>query len=317
MTKRKIVLTGGAGFLLSHVAENYAAMDDEVVIFDCIEADKLPGYAKTLLGKSDTTAYVQGDIRDRDAVGKVIDGADMVYHFSALMGTSARFGQEIVTTEINIIGTINACQASLDAGVDYFIYPPRPMQTGWLTPYIIAKTASTQFVQMYHEVHGLPSVGLNIANAYGPRERAVLEANPMKKGEGRKMMATFIEKAIKNEPLPVMGDGLQSSDFVFVGDVVDACILAPTEAAVGRIIEIGTGIGTTVKDVAECIIRLTGSQSEIEFVPLRTGEKKIHTKSKTGDAETYLGWKWKTTLEEGLRKTIPWYAEQLRLPSPF
>ncbi|HJN22313.1 MAG TPA: NAD-dependent epimerase/dehydratase family protein [Rhodospirillales bacterium] len=317
MTKRKIVLTGGAGFLLSHVAENYAAMNDEVVIFDRIEADKLPSYAKTLLSETGNTAYVEGDIRDRDAVKRVIDGADMVYHFSALMGTSARFGQETATTEVNVIGTINACQAATDAGVDYFIYPPRPMQTGWLTPYIIAKTASTQFVQMYHQVYGLPTVGLNIANAYGPRERAVLEANPMKKGEGRKMMATFIEKAIKNESLPVMGDGQQSSDFVFVGDVVDACMKAPTPAAVGRIIEIGTGINTTVKDVAERIIKMTGSKSEIEFVSLRTGEKKIHTKSDTVDAEKYLGWKWKTTLEEGLKKTIPWYAEQLRLPSPL
>ena len=216
-------------------------MNDEVVIFDRIEADKLPSYAKTLLSETGNTAYVEGDIRDRDAVKRVIDGADMVYHFSALMGTSARFGQETATTEVNVIGTINACQAATDAGVDYFIYPPRPMQTGWLTPYIIAKTASTQFVQMYHQVYGLPTVGLNIANAYGPRERAVLEANPMKKGEGRKMMATFIEKAIKNESLPVMGDGQQSSDFVFVGDVVDACMKAPTPAAVGRIIEIEIG----------------------------------------------------------------------------
>ena len=114
-----------------------------------------------------------------------------------------------------------------------------------------------------------------------------------------------------------MGDGEQSSDFIFIEDVVDACMKAPTDAAVGRIIEIGTGINTSVLDVAKLIIKLTGSNSKIEFKPLRTGEKKIHTKSDIADAKNYLGWEPKTTLEEGLKKTIPWYAEQLGLPSPI
>ena len=317
MANRKIVLTGGAGFLLSYVAETYAAMGEHVVMFDRTGRNDLPEYAKTFLEDNPTASYVKGDIRDRKAVGKAMDGADMVYHFAALMGTSSRFGQEAVTTEVNVIGTLNACEAALNAGVRYFIYPPRPMETGWLTPYIITKTASTQFAQMYHQTYGLPTVGLNIANGYGPRERAVLEANPYKEGEGRKMMATFVECAIKGEPLPVMGDGEQSSDFIFIEDVVDACMKAPTGAATGRIIEIGTGIGTAVLDVARLIIELTGSPSKIEFKPLRTGEKKIHTKSDIADAKKYLGWEPKTSLEEGLRKTIPWYAEQLGVPSPI
>jgi UDP-glucose 4-epimerase len=187
------------------------------------------------------------------------------------------------------------------------------MQTGWLTPYIITKTAATQFVQMFHETYGLPTVGLNIANCYGPRERAVLEANPYKKGEGRKMMATFVENALRNEPLPVMGDGGQASDFVFVDDVVDALMSAPAAAAVGKIIEIGTGKSTSVLEVAKTIIRLTASRSEIKLVPMRTGEKKITTVSDCSDAKRYLGWQPKTSLEEGLRKTIPWYAKQLGL----
>jgi nucleoside-diphosphate-sugar epimerase len=316
MANRKIMLTGGAGFLLSYVAEAYAAMGDDVVIFENIKGNDLPNYAKKILQDYPTARYVEGDVRDRQALEKTMDGADLVYHFAALMGTSSRFRQEVTTTEVNIIGTLNACEAALNAGVKHFIYPPRPMQTGWLTPYIITKTASTQFTQMYHQTYGLPSVGLNISNGYGPRERAVLEANPYKPGEGRKMMATFVECAIKGDPLPVMGDGEQSSDFIFIGDVVDACMKAPADAATGRIIEIGTGINTSVLDVARLIIEITGSKSKIEFKPLRTGEKKINTKSDIADAKKYLGWEPKTTLAEGLRKTIPWYAEQLGLPSP-
>ena len=317
MANRRIVLTGGAGFILSYVAERYAAMGDDVLIFDGITHDKLPDYARKILEINKNTTYVEGDIRDKDAVEDTIKGAEIVYHFAALMGTSSRFKQEVVTTEVNVIGTLLACQAALNTGVQHFVYPPRPMETGWLTPYIISKTASTQFVQMYHETYGLPTVGLNIANCYGPRERSVLEANPYKKGEGRKMMATFVECALKGKPLPVMGDGGQSSDFVFIDDVVDACMKAPVDAAVGRIIEIGTGVDTSVLEVAKLIIKLTGSKSEIAFRPMRTGEKKIHTKSDIADAKKYLGWGSTTSLKDGLKKTIPWYADQMGLPSPI
>src|SRR5581483_10901306 len=316
MSGRKIVLTGGTGFILSHVAERYAEQGETVVLFDNNEQHQIPQYTLQLLEKHKNVSYVKGDICNKAAVEDAVQGADMVYHFAALMGTSSRFKQEVRTVEVNVIGTLHVCEAALKAGVKYFVYPPRPMQTGWLTPYIITKTASTQFTQMYHEVYGLPTVGLNISNIYGPRERAVLEANTLKPGEGRKMMATFIEAAIKNEPLPVMGDGEQSSDFIFIDDVIDACMLAPTQAAVGRIIEIGTGINTSVKRVAEMIIEITGSKSEIEFRKMRTGEVKIHTKSDPSDAEKYLGWKWKTALSDGLRRTIPWYAKQLGLDLP-
>jgi len=313
---RKIVMTGGTGFILSYVAERYAEIGDTVVLFDNNEQHQMPRYTVDLLEKRKNVSFIQGDIRDKVAVEDVIKGADIVYHYAALMGTSSRFKQEVRTIEVNVIGTLHVCQAALDANVKYYVYPPRPMQTGWRTPYIISKTASTELTQMYHEVYGLRTIGLNIANIYGPRERAVLEANPLKPGEGRKMMATFIEAAIKNEPLPVMGDGEQSSDFIFIDDVVDACMMAPNDAAIGRIIEVGTGINTSVKRVAELIIKITGSKSKIEFKPLRTGEVKIHTKSNLSDAKQFLGWEWKTKLEDGLRKTVPWYAQQLGLELP-
>jgi nucleoside-diphosphate-sugar epimerase len=316
MSGRKIVMTGGTGFILSYVAERYAEAGDTVVLFDNNEQHQMPRYTADLLEKRKNVSFVQGDIRDKAAVENVIKGADMVYHFAALMGTSSRFKQEVRTIEVNVIGTLHVCQAALDANVKYYIYPPRPMKTGWRTPYIISKTAATELTQMYHEIYGLRTVGLNIANCYGPRERAVLEANPLKPGEGRKMMATFVEAALKNEPLPVMGDGEQSSDFVFIDDVIDACMMAPTDAAIGRIIEVGTGINTSVKRVAEMIIELTGSKSKIEFKPLRTGEVKIDTTSDTVEAKKYLGWQWQTNLQDGLRKTIPWYAQQLGLELP-
>lgn len=316
MKTRKVVLTGGSGFILGYVGERYAEVSDEVVLFDNNQQHEMPKYTLDLLARHKNVRFVQGDITNKSDVEAVVKGAEVVYHFAALMGTSARFRQEVRTVEVNVLGMLHACQASLDAGVKYFVYPPRPILATWGTPYIITKTAATQFAQMYHNVYGLPTVGLLIANCFGPRERAVLEKNTLRPGEGRKMMATFIEAALKNEPLPVMGDGEQSSDFVFVDDVVDACMRAPRAEAIGQIMEIGTGVDTPVKEVAELIIELTGSKSQIKYIPLRTGEAKVHTRSDIALARKILGWEPKYSLREGLSRTIPWYAEQLGLECP-
>lgn len=317
MANRKIVLTGGTGFILSYVAERYAENGDEVVLFDNNQQHQMPQYTLDLLARRKNVRFVQGDISKKSDVEAVVKGAEIVYHFAALMGTSARFHQEVRTVEVNVLGMLHAAQASLDAGVKYFVYPPRPILAGWTTPYIISKTAATQFAQMYHSIYGLPTIGLLIANCYGPRERAVLEQNTLRPGEGRKMMATFIEAALKNEPLPVGGDGEQSSDFVFVDDVVDACMLAACDKAIGQVMDIGTGIATPVKKVAELIIELTGSKSKLKYIPLRTGETKVHTHSDIAAAKQYLGWTPHYSLREGLIRTIPWYAHQLGLKSPI
>ncbi|MCX5825995.1 MAG: GDP-mannose 4,6-dehydratase [Deltaproteobacteria bacterium] len=316
MKGRKVVLTGGTGLIMSNVAERHADMGDEVVLFDNNQQHDMYPETQTLLNEKKNVRFVQGDIRDAKAVAEVAKGAEIFYHFAALMGTSSRFKQEVITTEVNVIGTINACQAALDAGVKYYIYPPRPALSVWMTPYIITKTASTQFTLMYHAIYGLPAIGFNIANCYGPRERAVLEANSYKPGEGRKMMATFIEAALKNEDLPVMGDGEQSSDFVFIDDVIEAIMRAPRDAAIGQIMDIGTGINTPVKKVAEMIIEITRSKSKIKYMPLRTGEVKVHTKADNTNAKKILDWEPKTDLREGIKRTIPYYAKRLGVKSP-
>lgn len=311
MANQKIVLSGGTGFILGYVAERYADQGDEVVLVDNNQQHDMPAYSQELLKTRGNVHFVQADVTDAKALHDVMKGADIVYHFAALMGTSARFRQEVRTAEVNIIGMLNACQAALDNGVKYFVYPPRPVLSTWLTPYIITKTAATQFAQMFHEVYGLPTVGLLIGNCYGPRERPVLEKNTLMPGEGRKMMSTFIEAALKGEPIPVMGDGRQSSDFVFVDDVVEAAMRAPNPKAVGQIMEIGSGRDTAVEDVAKLIVELTGSKSEITHVPMRTGEKKVHTVSDIALAKELLNWEPKYSLREGLKRTIPWYAEKL------
>ncbi|MCL5422855.1 MAG: SDR family NAD(P)-dependent oxidoreductase [Nitrospirae bacterium] len=317
MKEGKVVMTGGTGFILSQVAERLADQGREIVLFDSNEQHSLPEYIKAFLEKNKNVTYIHGDVRDKAAVESVIKGAEIVYHFAALMGTSSRFKEwQIPTVEVNVIGTINVLEASLNAGVKYYIHPPRPALAVWLTPYIISKTAQTLFTQMYHVVYGLPTIGHNIANCYGPRERPILNPNPSKPHEGRKFVASSIIAALKNEPVIVFGDGEQSSDFVYIDDVVEA-LLTLQESAIGQVVDIGTGISTPVKDVAALIIKLTKSKSKIEYLPMRTGEIKLDTKSDLTNVRKYLpSWKPKTSLEEGLRKTIPYYAKLVGVKSP-
>lgn len=317
MKEGKIVITGGTGFIMSHVAERYAEMGKDLVLFDNNQQHALYQETQELLNKKKNVKFVQGDTRDRAAVDALVKDAEIVYHFAALMGTSSRFKEwEIPTVEVNVIGTINVLQASLSSGVKYFVHPPRPALAVWQTPYIISKTAQTLFTQMYNTIYGLPTIGLNIANCYGPRERGVLNPNPLRPHEGRKMVASNITAALKNEALVVFGDGEQSSDFVFIDDIVDACMRAPRDTAIGQVCDLGTGVNLPVKKVAEMIIELTKSKSKIEYFPLRTGEVKVHTKADLTNAKKYLDWEPKTSLEEGLKKTIPYYAKQVGVKSP-
>jgi UDP-glucose 4-epimerase len=314
----KIVITGGSGFIMSHVAERLAATGREIILFDNNEQHALPEETKVLLGQRENVRFVQGDVRDKAAVENLILGAETVYHFAALMGTSSRFKEwEVPTVEVNVIGTINVLQASLKSGVKYLIHPPRPPLAVWMTPYIISKTAQTLFTQMYHYVYGLPTIGLNIQNCYGPRERPVLNPNPLRPYEGRKLVASSIVAALKNEPLIVFGDGEQSSDFIYIDDVVDACLKASSGSAVGQVLDIGTGLSTPVNRVVELIRELTQSQSKVQYLPLRTGEVKLQTKADPSFARELLGWEAKTDLREGLKKTIPYYASLLGIKSPI
>jgi nucleoside-diphosphate-sugar epimerase len=138
----------------------------------------------------------------------------------------------------------------------------------------------------------------------------------MRPHEGRKLVASSIMAALKNEPIIVFGDGEQSSGFVYLDDVVEACLKAPCDSAVGQVLDIGTGISTSVKRVVELILELTRSRSKVEHVPLRTGEVKLQTKADLTPGRRYLKWEPKTELVKGLRKTIPYYANLLGVKSP-
>lgn len=310
--EQSIFITGGAGFIMSHVTERLAEAGKKLVLFDNLQEHGMNEAMKDLIQRKNVT-FIDGDVRDKAAVAEAMQGAEVVYHFAAVMGTSARFKLEVPTVEINVIGTLNVLNATLEAGVKYLVHPPRPQLSQWLTPYIISKTAQTQFTELYYRTYGLPTIGLNIANCYGPRERSVLNPNTLKPKEGNKLVATCILAALQGDPVPIFGDGEQGADFVFIDDVVDACIMAVRETTIGKIYEIGTGVVATVNQVAKTVIELTGGKSALEYLPMRTGEVKVTTVSDITAAQQDFGWQPKVDLHEGLKRTIPYYAKMLGL----
>ena len=143
-----------------------------------------------------------------------------------------------------------------------------------------------------------------------------LEENTFRPGEGRKQIATCIIAMLRDDSLPIFGDGEQSSDFVHIDDVVEAFMRAPRNSAIEQVIDIGTGVSMPVKEVFKVIIELTGSKSKIEHRSIRTGEVKVHTKADLADARKYLDWEPHIDLREGLRRTIPYYAKCFGVQSP-
>ena len=129
-------------------------------------------------------------------------------------------------------------------------------------------------------------------------------------------LPSAIIAALKNEPIPVFGDGEQSSDWVHIDDIVEALVLAPCDAAVGQVMDFGVGESITINKIAQIVIEMTKSKSKIEHLPMRTGEVKVHTKADNAPAKEYLGWEPKIDLREGLKRTIPYFAKSLGIESP-
>lgn len=305
MKHQNITVIGGAGFIASHLVDRLIDMGKNVTVVDSCFGHRLHGETKRYFGRKNFQ-FVKGDIRDKELAKKVLSGADVVYHFASLVGTDATFDYPILATEVNVIGTLNMLQRALECGVKYFVYPATP-DVPWLNPYKITKEAGEKYCRMYYFTYGLKTVCLTLNNVYGPRERM---------GPFHKIIPTFVTNALLGKPLPIFGDGKQSADYVYVSDVVDAFTLAPQDRAVGKVITIGRGASNTVNEIARLVLKLTRSKSKLKYLPMRPGEVKLRIQTDTGPARKYLGWRAKTGLEEGLRKTIPYYAKLVKVRSP-
>jgi len=301
----RVVVTGGVGFIGSRLVRELLGRGCYVVVLDNFCSGSW-GNLRGLHGR-DGFEVVEGDVRDRRVVGKVMKGADGVVHLAALIDVEASVRDPFETHDVNVNGTLNVLREAVKAGVKRFVFAsstavygdanPLPLREDYplcpISPYAASKAAAEGYCRAFNSCYGLGIVILRYFNVYGPGQR-----NSAYSG----VVTRFLEKAFRGEPLIVYGDGGQTRDFIYVDDVVKATILALEGVGVeGETFNVCTGKPTSVNELVEVVRVIVGRDLRVVYDKPRKGD----IRSNYGDpskAEKTLGFKAKTSLKEGLEK---------------
>lgn len=312
-TRGNILLTGGAGFIGTHLAERLGA-ENQVLLLDSFRRDSFALAPK--LRSIPTVSVVKADVGDRDSLMGVCDGCDVVVHMAAIAGVSSYYSDPLLTLKTNILGTVNLLEEAVRAGVSRFVYfstsevyGPEALRVSETSPltigsvvdrrwvYSTSKIAGENFAMRFAEQYGFGCTVVRPFNVYGPRQV----------GEGA--ISNFCRAAVANEPLKVYGDGTAVRAWCYVSDVVDAVTnIIATEDAAGRVFNIGNPDAVeTTRGLAERIARLSpGAVIEgqaSEHAEVRERSPLIEA------AREVLGYQPKVGLDEGLRRTLDWFRE--------
>lgn len=302
----KILVTGGAGFIGSQIADAYVTLGHEVGILDNLSTGK----------KSNVNAearFHQVDICDTKAVASLLDREkfDIVNHHAAQIDVRRSVSDPVYDASINILGVLNLAESAVRSGVSKFIFASsggamygeqeyfpadENHPTNPISPYGITKLTTEKYLYYYKAVHGMNYVNLRYANIYGPRQNPEGEAG---------VVSIFATRMLKNDQAYVNGDGTQTRDYVFVGDVVRANVLALNVSG-SDAFNVGTGIETNVNQIFDIIKKHTGAAIERRHREGKKGEqaRSVLDGSKIGRV---LGWKPTVTLDEGLSKTVEFF----------
>lgn len=306
----RVLVTGGAGFIGSALVENLLSLNYEVIVLDTLETGKLENVKEF---KDREFRLIKGSILNIEILRDALKGVKHVFHQAALPSVARSVRDPVKTDEINVAGTLNVLKASLDAGVEKVIFassssvygdtPELPkkesMSCNPKSPYAVTKVIGEHYARVFYEIYGLKTVCLRYFNVYGPRQ------DPQ--SEYAAVIPRFIYFALESKDLPIFGNGKQTRDFTFIGDVVEANLLAmEKEKANGKVLNIAFGRNTTIEELAKTIIELTDSSSSIVYKEPRPGD----VKDSLADiflAEEFLGYYPKYSLKDGLEKTLEWF----------
>jgi nucleoside-diphosphate-sugar epimerase len=313
---RRLLLTGGAGFIGSHVTERLAA-ENEIVILDTLRRNAL---VPAGLDRHPNVTVLVGDVTDPEAVRKAMQGCDAVVHLASIAGVDTVLKNPVLTMRVSMLGTMNVLEAALAAGtvkrlIDFstsevfgrYAYNVTEWDATTLGAvgearwtYAVAKLATEHLAMNYWKQHALPTCSIRPFNIYGPRQV----------GEGA--VHHFIVRALRGEPLHVHNDGAQIRAWCYVDDIVDGILLALTrEEAVGHAFNIGNPRSTlTIYALAREILRLASSTSRIEYVPWKQPDVELRIPN-IDKARELLAYRPRVDLEEGLLRTVYWYRRQL------
>jgi UDP-glucose 4-epimerase len=311
MRNKRIVITGGAGFIGSNLASAICE-DNEVVILDDISTGKLKNIHDLI--KSGSISLVKGDITDLELLKKNFEGAEYIFHLAAIPSVIKSVENPELTTEINLTGTMKVLIASLEKKVKkvvnissasvYGNIKTVPLTEDMLpypeSPYGAQKLGGEHYCRVFNEIYGIATTSLRCFNIYGPNQDPGSEYSPV--------IPKFISDVNENVPPTIFGDGNQTRDFIFVKDVVSALILAAeNNVSDGRIINIACGKETTINDLASKIIILMGKEIEPIHAKAREGEIRRSFADVTM-AKKFLNFEPKFCLEEGLKVTIEHFS---------
>lgn len=305
----RILVTGGAGFIGSHVVEK-VQKDMEVTTFDNFSY----GSRENLGAENPRFKIVEGDIRDLNLLTKVCKGIDVVIHLAAVVSVAKSFERPWETNEINVTGTVNLLNACvknrvkkvihISSAAVYGIPKCLPIDedhpTNPISPYGASKLAAEHYVRIFGETYGLETTVLRIFNAYGPRQYF---------GQYSGVIRIFIEQALKGMPLTIYGNGQQTRDFIYVEDAVEAIMRSiERTGSAHEVMNIASGNPVKIKDLADIVMKLVGKGLEIQYLPEKKGDIK-HSYACVERASRLMNFKAKTSLREGLKKTIDFYQK--------
>lgn len=306
----RTLVTGGAGFIGSHLVDSLIEAGDEVTVLDNLAT----GYRENV---NPAARLVEGDVTDLAAVAEAVAGAETAFHLAAARSVLASVHNPLETDRVNSGGSLTVLEAARAAGVRRVVFTssssvyggaaivPTPESAPLIprSPYAVSKLAGEQYARVYWELHGVETVALRLFNVFGPRQRpdsAYAAVIPL-----------FIEALNDGRPPTVHGDGLQSRDFTFVSDAVDAFLAAssaPPDACAGRVYNIACNREHTLLQLVSILQEQLGAHIEPVHTDPRPGDIR-HSRADSSAAERDLGWTSKIGFKEGLARTISWFAK--------
>ena len=303
---RGVLVTGGAGFIGSHLVERLAAEGWSVRVLD----DLSSGRESNLAGPGGGVELLRGDVCDGSLLARAMDGVDVVFHLAAIPSVVRSIHEPERTSAVNLGGTLAVLEAARRAGVRRVILASsaaiygdgeslpcvESLPAACLSPYALQKYASEGYLSLYSRIHGLETVSLRFFNVFGPRQ------DP--EGDYASVIPIFVSHAISGKPIHLYGDGEQTRDFVYVGDVVEANWLAATrEGLSNAVLNVASGHQTSVNDLIQGVAQCAAVEIEVVREPARPGEVRYSWADVTRAADV-LGYAPRVALEDGLSKTF-------------
>jgi UDP-glucose 4-epimerase len=303
---RRALVTGGAGFIGSHIVDRLLAEGWEARVLD----DFSSGRKDNLASAGSQIELLEGDVRDKALVARAVEGVEVVFHEAAVPSVPRSVAEPVRTHDVNVNGTLNVLEQARHAGVRRVVFaasssaygdtptlpkietmPPTPR-----SPYALQKYVGEVYCRLYADLYGLETVALRYFNIYGPRQ------NP--DSEYAAVIPRFLRACLRGEPPHIYGDGEQTRDFTFVGDAVQANLLAAdAKRASGHVMNVGGGARTSLNQLLEAVRQITGTTLQAIHEPARAGDVRDSLAS-LDRARDLLGYVPSTSLREGLQKLL-------------